>query len=93
MTAEEKREFELKRTEAIERFNKTYGVNAPKSIEYKKHHEEKVKPKESFGLSFLNSFNFGGLDNDKLIILALILLLKSEKSNELIILALLYILL
>ena len=93
MTDEEKREFELTRAEAIERFNKAYGAKAPQKKESPLYIKEKIKPKESFGLSFLPSLNFGGLDNDKLIILALILLLSSEKSNELLILALLYILL
>ncbi len=96
MTELERREFERQKESAIKQFNDTYKPKpqTPSPPKTQKDDIKKVKPKESFGLSFLRLLNFNeiNLDTDKLIILALILLLSTEKTNELLILALIYIL-
>ena len=55
----------------------------------------KTKPKQNFGLDLLNIFNFKGLNliEEHLIIIAIILLLSIENADEILILALVYILL
>lgn len=93
MNNTERREFEAKKEQAVKELNALYKPTT--NIKENSDNIQKVKPKETFGLDFLRSFNFKNisLDNDRLIILILILLLSTETQNELLILALVYILL
>ena len=75
--------------------NKPVGSNVP--LEQKHNHQENPPPKQnhSLGNNILNLLNFKGLkmDNDRLIILAICLLLSGETVDELLMLALIYIML
>ena len=105
MTSEERIEFEKQKELAFKQLESLYSAeNAPLSFKPQKSEKPtfnadlrflKVKPKETFGLDFLRNFNFKNLklNNDNLIIIALILLLCGEDKNELLILALIYIML
>ena len=88
MSEEEKQAFLMQKQEAINRMNALYNIKENSS-------KEKVKPKETFGLDFLRLLNFKKLrlDNDRLIIITLILLLITENPNELLVLALIYVML
>lgn len=91
MSEEEKQAFLKQKERAIKQMEELYKPQEDKQ----KPATQKVKPKETFGLDFLRLFNFKNLklDNDRLIIITLVLLLITENPNELLILALIYIML
>lgn len=88
---------------ALKEFERLYNpprdkVLSPIIKEQKKEEKSppiKTKPKQNFGLDLLNIFNFKGLNliEEHLIIIAIILLLSIENADEILILALVYILL
>ena len=98
MTKAEQIEFERQKELALKQFESIYKPkDAPLTYKIEKAEapQEKVKPKETFGTTFLRNFNFKNIkiDNDRLIILAVLFLLLLEESDELLILALVFILL
>ena len=91
MSEEERQAFLKQRERAIKQMEELYKPQKPEQ----KPDTQKVKPKETFGLDFLRILNLKNLklDNDRLIIITLVLLLLTENPNELLILALIYIML
>lgn len=91
MSEEERQAFLKQKERAIEQMQELYK---PQEQEQKPA-IQKVKPKETFGLDFLRILNLKNLklDNDRLIIITLVLLLLTENTSELLILALIYIML
>lgn len=91
MSEEERQAFLKQKERAIKQMQELYK---PQEQEQKPA-IQKVKPKETFGLDFLRILNLKNLklDNDRLIIITLVLLLLTENPSELLILALIYIML
>lgn len=91
MSEEERQAFLKQKEQALKQMNELYSPQEQKPNNSFK----KVKPKETFGLDFLRLINFKNLklDNDRLIIITLILLLITEEPDELLVLALIYIML
>ena len=91
MSEEERQAFLKQKERAIKQMQELYK---PQEQEQKPA-IQKVKPKETFGLDFLRILNLKNLklDNDRLIIITLVLLLLTENPSELLILALIYVML
>ena len=91
MSEEERQAFLKQKERAIKQMQELYK---PQEQEQKPA-IQKVKPKETFGLDFLRILNLKNLklDNDRLIIITLVLLLLTENPSEQLILALIYIML
>ena len=89
MSEEERQAFLKQKERAIKQMQELYKPQEQKPA------IQKVKPKETFGLDFLRILNLKNLklDNDRLIIITLVLLLLTENPSELLILALIYIML
>ncbi len=97
MTDFERREFERQKNIAVQKFKDMYDpgppfIKPPQPAPISLHDK---KPENESGLDILKLLNFKNmeLDGDRIIILALALILSAEKADELLILALIYIML
>ncbi len=83
----------LGKTEGPENIKKKPKDEMPQN--FKSENSKKEEKPKSTGINLLNMLNFKGIamDSDRLIILALCLLLSSEEVDELLLLALIYIML
>ncbi len=93
MTDSEKIEFDRQKRKANEEFEKLYSKKAEEDFKYEKKATKNI-PKNN-GIDLLRLINFKNLElnSDRIIIIAIALMLSSEKADELLLLALLYIML